>query len=74
MIALRRTKVLYFYQLILLFNLFLVLFMALTTLFSTIHGSYCTIFSNFYLYLRYFQHKIFSFSKINESQMDPKTH
>ena len=38
-------------QLILLFNLFLQLFMGLTALFGTIHGSYYTISVNLYLYL-----------------------
>ena len=42
-------------QLILLFNLFLLLFMDLTVLFGTIYGSYCTISVNFYFYLQYFQ-------------------
>ena len=41
----------YFGQLILLFNLFLLLLMGLTAVFGTIHGSY---------------------SKISESQTDPK--
>ena len=59
-------------QLILLFSLFLLLFMGLTALFGTIHGSHCTISTNFYLYLQYFQQKIFSFSKISGSQTDPK--
>ena len=62
----------YFCQLILLFSLFLLLFMSLTALFGTIHGSHCTILANFYLYLQYFQQKVFSFSKINGSQIDPK--
>ena len=53
-------------QLILLFSLF----MGLTALFGTIYGSYCTILTNFYLYLQYFQQKVFSFSKINGSQTD----
>ena len=35
-------------QLILLFSLFLLLFMNPTTLFGTIHKSYCTISTNFY--------------------------
>ena len=55
-------------QLILLFSLFLLLFISLTALFDTIHGSYCIISLNFYLYLKYFQQKNFSFSKINKSQ------
>ena len=41
-------------QLILLFSLFLQLFMGSTVLFGTIHGSYYTISTNFYLYLLYF--------------------
>ena len=43
----------------------------LTAFFDTIHGSHCTISINFYFYLRYFQQKVFSFSKISRSQMDP---
>ena len=39
-----------------------------TALFGTIHGFHCTISANFYLYLQYFQQKIFNFSKINGSQ------
>ena len=42
-------------KIILLFNLFLLLFMGLTALFGTIHGSYSTISTNFYIYLQYFQ-------------------
>ena len=42
-------------KIILLFSLFLLLFMGHTTLFGTIHGSYCTILINFYLYLQYFR-------------------
>ena len=38
-----------------LFLHFLVLFMSLTTIFNTIHGSYCTISTNFYFCLQYFQ-------------------
>ena len=41
----------YFCQLILLFNLFLLLFMGLTALFGIIHKSHYTISTNFYLYL-----------------------
>ena len=37
----------YFYQLILLFGLFLLLFIGLTALFGTIHGSHCIISDNF---------------------------
>ena len=61
----------YFCQLILLFNLFLLLFIGPTTLFGTIHGSHCIISANFYLYLQYFQQKNLSFNKISESQIDP---
>ena len=60
------------YQLILLFSLFLLLLMGFTALFSTIHRSHYTISANFYLYLQYFQQKIFNFSKISGSQTDPK--
>ena len=42
-------------KIILLFNLFLLLFIGLTALFSTIYAFHCTISTNFYLYLRYFQ-------------------
>ena len=42
------------------------------TLFGTIYGFQCTISANFYLYLQYFQQKIFSFNKISGSQMDSK--
>ena len=45
----------YFCQLILLFNLFLLLFMGLTALFDTIHGLHYTFLTNFYLYLQYFK-------------------
>ena len=62
----------YFCQLILLFSLFLLLFMDPITLFGTIHGSHYTILANFYLYLQYFQQKVFNFSKISGSQTDPK--
>ena len=58
----------YFYQLILLFSLFLLLFMSLTVLFGTIYGYHCIISANFYLYLQYFQQKIFNYSKISRSQ------
>ena len=61
-----------FCQLILLFSLFLLLFIDFTALFNTIHRSYYTIPVNFYIYLQYFQKKIFSFNKINGSQTDPK--
>ena len=44
--------------------------MGLTALFGTIHGSHYIISANFYIYLQYFQQKIFSFSKISRSQTD----
>ena len=44
--------------------------MGLTTLFGTIHEFYYTILANFYLYLQYFQQKVFSFRKISGSQID----
>ena len=46
--------------------------MGLIALFGTIYGSHCIILANFYFYLQYFQQKVFSFSKISESQTDPK--
>ena len=55
-------------QLILLFSLFLLLFMDPTALFGTIHGFYYTISTDFYLYLLYFQQKVFNFNKISEFQ------
>ena len=61
-----------FAQLILLFSLFLLLFMDFTTLFDIIYESYYTISASFYLYLQYFQHKVFNFSKISGSQTGPK--
>ena len=60
----------YFYQLILQFTLFLLLFIGPTALFDTIHRSHYSISANFNLYLQYFQQKNFSFSKISSSQMD----
>ena len=53
----------YFCQLILLFSLFLLLFMGLTALFGTIHGSHYTILANYYIYLQYFQQKNFQFQQ-----------
>ena len=46
--------------------------MGLAVLFYTIHESHYTISTNFYLYLQYFQQKVFSFSfsKINGFQID----
>ena len=43
-----------------------------TTLFGTIHGFNCTISANFYFYLQYFRQKVFYFSKISRSKIDPK--
>ena len=40
-------------------------------LFGIIHGSYCTISTNIYFYLQYFQQKVFSSSKISGSQTNP---
>ena len=60
-------------QFILLFRLFLLLFMSPTALFGTIHESHYIISANFYLYLQYFQQKVFNFSKISRSQTEPKT-
>ena len=45
--------------------------MGTITIFDTIYGSYYTISVNFYLYLQYFQQKIFNFNKINGFQIDP---
>ena len=39
-------------------------------LFGIIYRFYCTISVNFYLYLQYFQQKVFSFSKISGFQID----
>ena len=63
----------YFCQLILLFRLFLLLFMGLNALFGIIHGFHYIILANFYLYHKYFQQKVFSFSKNSGSQTDPKS-
>ena len=41
--------------------------MGLTALFDNIHEPHYTILANFYFYLRYFQQKVFNFSKISES-------
>ena len=60
-------------QLILLFNLFLLIFMGPTVLFDIIYRSHCTILVNFYFYLQYFQKKVFNFNKISGSQTDLKT-
>ena len=37
--------------------------MVLTALFGTIHETHCTILTNFYLYLQYFQQKSFQFQQ-----------
>ena len=42
-------------KIISLFNLFLQLFMGSTALFDIIHELHCTMSTNFYLYLQYFQ-------------------
>ena len=42
--------------------------MSLTALFDTIHRLHCTILTNFYLYLQYFQKEVFNFSKISDIQ------
>ena len=42
-------------EIILLFSLFLLLFMGLIIFFDTIHEFRCTILTNFYIYLQYFQ-------------------
>ena len=39
-----------------------------TIFFDTIYGSHYTISANFYIYLKYFQQKVFNFNKINGSQ------
>ena len=44
--------------------------MDFTALFGTIYESYYTISTNSYLYLQYFQQKIFGFNKISGSQTD----
>ena len=54
-------------------QLILLLFMGPIALFSTVHRSHYTISVNFYLYLQYFQPKVFIFNKISRSQIDLKT-
>ena len=44
-----------------------------TTLFGIIHESRCTILAKFYLYLQYFQQKVFNFNKISRSQTNPQS-
>ena len=48
-------------------NLFLLLFIGFFVFFDIIYGFHYTILAKFYLYLRYFQPKIFNFNKISES-------
>ena len=48
--------------------------MDLIVFFDTTHGSYCTILANFYLYLQYFQQKIFNFYKIKRNLIVRDTH
>ena len=52
-------------------KIFLSIYFTIQFIFATIHRSHCTISANFYLYLQYFQQKVFSFSKISRSQTDP---
>ena len=66
-----RLKKNYFFQFILSFNLFLLLFIDFTIHFSIIHESDYIILVNFYLYL--FSKKKFNLNKINEFQTDSKT-
>ena len=56
-------------QFILLFSLFLLLFTNSIVLFDIIHEFHYTISANFYLYLQYFQQKVFNFNKINGFQI-----
>ena len=44
--------------------------MSLIVLFGITYRFHCTISVNFYLYLQYFQQKVFSFSKISGLQID----
>ena len=43
-----------------------------TTFFGISYKSHYTISANFYLYLQYFQEKVFSFNKISGSQTNPR--
>ena len=61
----------YFCQLILLFNLFLLLFIDFTALFGIIHESHYTISVNFYLYIQYFQQKKFQFQQNKQISNEP---
>ena len=56
-------------QFILLFSLFLLLFTNSIVLFYITHEFHYTISANFYLYLQYFQQKVFNFNKINGFQI-----
>ena len=56
-------------QFILLFSLFLLLFTNSIVLFDITHEFHYTISANFYLYLQYFQQKVFNFNKINGFQI-----
>ena len=40
---------------------------------TIIYRSHCTILTNIYLYLQYFQQKILNFNKIIEFQTNPKS-
>ena len=66
-----RLKKNYYFQFILSFSLFLLLFIDFIIYFSIIHESDYIILVNFYLYL--FSKKNFNFNKINEFQTDSKT-
>ena len=55
----------------LLFSLFFLLFIGPIALIGTIYGFYCTISTNFCLYLQYFHKKVVNFSKISRFQIDP---
>ena len=46
----------------------LLLYIGFTTLFGTIHESHYIILASFYIYLQYFQQKVFNFNKISGSQ------
>ena len=61
----------YYFLFILLFSLFLLLFIILIIHFNTIYGYHCIILNNFYLYLLYFQQKVFNFNQISRFQTGP---
>ena len=50
--------------------LFLPTYFTIQFIFVTIYESHCPISANFYIYLQYFQQKVFSFSKISGFQTD----